>query len=304
MGAWGTGILQNDTTADIWVEFKELYNKGLSPKEIRIKLEKEYKPQNDREYYGEIWTGIAYGQWMCGQLEDYTLRKVKNSTNTKWLALWKDNKKQLAKRIGVLSDFIEKIQSPRSTPLKRKKIVDRPSYFKSGDIIGVKINQNEYLAAIVVAHDDDRTHGENTIVLTTLTFHNNKPSLKEVRRSNVLYLDIGGNYNHYQGYFMAIFSARNMAKKIGDAIKIGTVKIKKYLYLGAGIPIGDWNKIPDLYFEQIEFEKKRKTRMPFIVTINDLLTPKEKLESKLIEWDKQLLREYLEKSRNALKKAE
>ncbi|MGQ0740297.1 MAG: DUF4259 domain-containing protein [Bacteroidota bacterium] len=44
MGAWGAGILQNDTTADIWVEFKELYNKGDSPKDIRINLEKENKP--------------------------------------------------------------------------------------------------------------------------------------------------------------------------------------------------------------------------------------------------------------------
>ena len=77
MGAWGTGILQNDTTADIWVEFKELYNKGLSCKDIRIKLEEDYHPQNDEEYYGEIWTGIAHGQWMCGGLEDYTVEKVK-----------------------------------------------------------------------------------------------------------------------------------------------------------------------------------------------------------------------------------
>ncbi len=42
MGAWGTGLFQNDTTAGIWVEFKELYHKGLSPKEIRLNLEKQY----------------------------------------------------------------------------------------------------------------------------------------------------------------------------------------------------------------------------------------------------------------------
>jgi len=88
MGAWGPGILHNDTTADIWVEYKELYNKGLSNKEIRIKLEKEYLPQNDEEYYSEIWTGIAYGQWMCGDLEEYTLKKVNASTQLKWLTLW------------------------------------------------------------------------------------------------------------------------------------------------------------------------------------------------------------------------
>jgi hypothetical protein len=45
MGAWGPGILQNDTTEDIWAAFKDHYNKGLSPKEIRVLLEKEYNPE-------------------------------------------------------------------------------------------------------------------------------------------------------------------------------------------------------------------------------------------------------------------
>ena len=98
MGTWGTGILQNDTTADIWTEFKELYNKGFSSKEIRLKLEKEYKPQKDTEYYGEIWTGIAYGQWMCGDVEDYTLKKLNDAIKLKWLTLWVDNKKLLEKK--------------------------------------------------------------------------------------------------------------------------------------------------------------------------------------------------------------
>ncbi|MBP6432537.1 MAG: hypothetical protein KA319_12290 [Ferruginibacter sp.] len=115
MGAWGTGILQNDTTADIWVEFKELYNKGLSPKEIRLKLEKEYKPQNDIENYAEIWTGIAYGQWMCGEVEDYTFKKLNESTKIKWQVLWADDKKQFDKRVKAISDFIEKIHTPRQT---------------------------------------------------------------------------------------------------------------------------------------------------------------------------------------------
>lgn len=64
MGAWGTGIFQNDTTADIWGEFKELYNKGLSPKEIRRKLEKTIglnTIRNIMQKYGqELHTGSGY----------------------------------------------------------------------------------------------------------------------------------------------------------------------------------------------------------------------------------------------------
>ena len=155
MGAWGTGILQNDTTAEIWVEFKELYNKGLSPKEIRLKLEKEYKPQSDIENYAEIWTAIAYGQWMCGEIEDYTFKKLKDATNPKWLTLWADDKKLLDKRIKAISDFNEKIKNPRQTILKRKKIIARPVVYKKGDIIALKVDANNFLTAIVVEDDDD-----------------------------------------------------------------------------------------------------------------------------------------------------
>jgi len=300
MGAWGIGILQNDTTADIWVEFKELYNKGLSPKEIRLKLEKEYKPQKDREYYGEIWTGIAHGQWMCGELEDYTLRKVIDATSKKWLTLWKEDEKQLLKRIAVLSQFIKKIQKKRPSVLKRKKIVDRPVYFKTGDIIGIKVNQADYLTAIVIGHDNHPTHGENKIVLTNLLFSERQPSLKEIYKSNILYFDIGGIHNYYEGYFWALFSARSMSKKIKDTLVIERVKLKQYLSFRSGIPIGDWKKIPDLYFEQVEFEKKRKSRRPIPVTIRDLLYPKRQLEKKLIEWDKKLFQEHWEKRKKSL----
>lgn len=44
MGTWGPDILQNDTSADIFTEFKDNYNNGLAVKDIRILLEKEYKP--------------------------------------------------------------------------------------------------------------------------------------------------------------------------------------------------------------------------------------------------------------------
>jgi len=292
MGAWGAGILHNDTTADIWAEFKELYNSGMSVKEIRQQFEKEYQPEEDKENYSEIWTGIAYGQWMCGELDDYTLKKVENATDEKWQSLWAEDKKLLQKRIKALSEFIIKIQTPRPSPLKRKKIVVRQAFFQSGDIIGVEINPNQYFAAIVTKKKDYGNDGENTIVFTDCLFAKSV-TVEEVLKSNIFYLDIGGANNYYRGYFEAIFSARNMAKKIKLAHKIGEIKQDEYLRLGVGTPIGDWNKVEELYHEQLSSLSNQQSDRPVKVSVEDFLKRDEKLEMELIEWDKKIFREKL-----------
>lgn len=297
MGAWGTGILQNDTIADIWVKFKELYNKGLSPKEIRLKLEKEYKPQSDIEYYAEIWIGIAYGQWMCGDIEDYTFKKLNDATKHKWQVLWSDDKKQLKKRVKAISDFIEKVQTPRPNLLKRKRIVVRHSFFKKGDVIGIKINTKYFIAAIVTSHQDFENDGQNTITFTDHIF-SNQTTIKEVLKSNIFYLDIGGSNKYFRGFFNAIFSARNMVKQIDKAFIIDKIDTNEFLWLRIGIPIGDWTKIGNLVEEQLTFLKRNKTDRPLNVTAKQLLKRDEKLESKLIEWDKKIFREKL-KPQNA-----
>lgn len=296
MGAWGTGILQNDTTADIWVEFKELYNKGLSLNQIRVKLEEQYKPQSDKEYYGEIWTGIAYGQWMYGDVEDYTFKKLTDATKLKWLILWVDDKKLLEKRINAISDFILKIQTPRPSPLKRKKIVGQPIIYQKGDIIALKINEESSLTGIVIDTNDHPNYLENTIILTDLIFFET-PSEKQILNSNVLYLDIGGKYGYHRGFFRALFTTKNMAKKAKETIKIGELKINDCLSVGNGLKIGDWSEIGNLYLEQMEFLKTNKSEKPFNVSVKDLINPNQKLQTELINWDKKLFQEKLESRR-------
>lgn len=292
MGAWGVGILQNDTTLDVWLEFKEMYNSGDSLKKIRKKLEKEFEPEKFHEYYSEIWTGIAYGQWMCGELEVYTIEKVKEATNENWLCLWADDKKKLEKRIKALSTFLLKIQTPRKAPLKRKKIVVRQAFFQTGDIIGIEIHHNQFVAAIVTKHTDFGNDGENTIVFTDYFFKSNDEPV-EILSAEIFYLDIGGVNNYYRGYFKASFSARNMAKKIKLANKIGEINITNFLSLGIGTPIGNWNEISELYAEQIDFLQKKQTDKPLKVTIQDFINPDKKKEAELIEWDKKIFTEKL-----------
>lgn len=292
MGAWGTGILQNDTTADLWVEFKELYNKGFSQREIRLHLETEYNPQSDIEHYAEIWTGIAYGQWMCGSVEDYTFKKLSDATNLKWQTLWADDKKLLKKRIEVISNFITKLQTPRPILLKRKRIVVRQSFFKKGDVIGIRINSNQCIAAIVTDHADFTNDGQNTIVFTDLFFQE-QATLKDVLKANIFYLDIGNPNNYYRGFYKAIFSARNMVRQISKVFLIEKIDVKDFLWLGVGTPIGDWPKIGEVIEEQICFLKQNSSDRPINVTVSQFLKRNEKLEKILIDWDKKIFREKL-----------
>lgn len=292
MGSWGPGILQNDTTADIWAEFKQLYNKDLSSKEIRLILEEEYNDQSYHEYYSEIWTGIAYGQWMCSDIETYTLKKLKQATQLKYLTLWAEDKKLLQKRIKAISDFIEKIQTPRPKPIVRKKEIERPLIYKKGDVIALKIDDSHYLAALVVDTDDNPNYSQNTIVLTDLIFAG-KPTEKEILHANVLYLDNGGAYRYHRGFYWALFSTKNMARKAKQTIKISEISITEYLSISVGLRIGDWNNVSSLYFEQAEFLKKNKTSQPFTVTIKDLINPKKDLQDKLIQLDKKEFQEQL-----------
>ena len=64
MGSWGTGISSNDTFADIYGQFIDLYNEGLSVSEITKKLIVENQDAiNDAEEASNFWFAIANGQW-------------------------------------------------------------------------------------------------------------------------------------------------------------------------------------------------------------------------------------------------
>lgn len=210
----------------------------------------------------------------------------------KWLTLWADDKKILEKRIKVISDFIQKIQTPRPNPLRRKKIVVRQSFFKTGDVIGIKVNNEHFIAAIVIGHRDFENDGENTIAFTDFIFKS-PTTLNEVLDSNMLYLDIGGSNKYFRGFYEAIFSARNMAKQIDKAFIIDKIDTTEFLWLGVGTPIGDWTEIGCLVEEQLDFLKSSKTDSPLNVSVRQFLKRDAKLESVLIEWDKKIFREKL-----------
>lgn len=293
MGAWGPGILQNDTTGDIWAEFRDLYNAGMSVSEIRQQLEAHYQHESEEENYSEVWTGIAYGQWMAGELEEYTLSKVKASVEDKWLTAWDEEKSLLRKRKKALNQFISKIQSPCQKPINRKKIIIRQAFFQAGDVLSIEVSPDQHVAALVVDQRNFKNDGENRIVFTDCI--SVEPiMMEEALRANVFYLDIGGPSNYHRGYFWSSYSARNMARGIKLARKIGEVTQEEFLSVSNTVPLGDWNRIGELYKEQLAYLRESKSRRPVQVTVQDLLGCDSELELQLKLWGNHLFAEKMQ----------
>ena len=63
MGAWGTSISSNDTYADIYSEFFDMYNDGLTVEEISKKLINDNKDIiNGPDDANNFWFALAKAQ--------------------------------------------------------------------------------------------------------------------------------------------------------------------------------------------------------------------------------------------------
>ncbi|MGI8600065.1 MAG: hypothetical protein ACR2KB_12500 [Chitinophagaceae bacterium] len=62
MGTWGTGISSNDTYADVYDEFFELFDDGLSVKEITERLIGfNQETINEPDSSNDFWFALAKG---------------------------------------------------------------------------------------------------------------------------------------------------------------------------------------------------------------------------------------------------
>ena len=116
MGAWGTGILQNDVSADVYADFMERFEAGVEPAAIRAELEESYADGlEDMDDMPSIWLAIAKAQWECGHLQPDVLAKVSEIiTSEESLGLWEEGGEALLKeRKQVLTTFLEQLRKPK-----------------------------------------------------------------------------------------------------------------------------------------------------------------------------------------------
>lgn len=193
MGTWGTAISSNDTYADIYSEFYELYNDGLDVPEISEKLIADNQETiNDPDDCNNFWFALAKAQWECKQLDKELFKRVKNIIETGAdLEVWRQLKaeeKDIKKRKAVLDKFLAHLQTKRPEAKSRKKKTIRQPVFEKGDCLTFKLDNGNYGGAVVLEAIKDSQYGHN-LVATTRINKPNKPTKKDFENAEVLVIN-------------------------------------------------------------------------------------------------------------------
>ncbi|MFP5042999.1 hypothetical protein [Parasediminibacterium sp. JCM 36343] len=193
MGAWGTAISSNDTHADIYGEFFDLYNEGLNVAEISKKLiVANQEIIDDSDDCNNFWFALAKAQWECKQLDKDIFDRVKKIIETDAdLETWRKldaDEKDIKKRKIVLEKFLADLQTERPKPKSRKKKIIRQPVFEKGDCLTFKLVNGNYSGAVVLEAVKDTEYGYNLIASTRIN-QPAKPTKKDFENAEVLLLN-------------------------------------------------------------------------------------------------------------------
>lgn len=193
MGTWGVAISSNDTYADIYSEFFDLYNDGLEVAEISVKLIRENQEIiDDLEESNNFWFALAKAQWECKQLEKdlfLRIREIIESGND--LEVWRRleaPEKEIKKRKDILQRFLLNLQEERPKAKARKKKIIRQPAFEKGDCLVFKLENGNYGGAVVLEAIHDTEYGYNLIASTRIN-QENKPTKNDFENAEILIIN-------------------------------------------------------------------------------------------------------------------
>ena len=190
MGTWGTVISSNDTYADVFGNFFDLYNEGLEIDDITKRIIVEYQDTiNDTTDNNNFWFALAKAQWECKQLDKGLFNRIKKIIETGAdLEVWRQlgaSENDIEKRQIALDKFLTDLQSekPKAKP-RKKKVICQP-VFEKGDCLAFKLANGNYGGVVVLEAIKDTEHGYNLIVATRIN-QPNKPTKADFENVEVL----------------------------------------------------------------------------------------------------------------------
>ncbi len=196
MGTWGTAISSNDTYADFYGEFFEMYNDGLDIVEISRKLIAENQETiNDTDDCNNFWFALAKAKWECKQLDKELFDRVKSIIETGAdLEVWRQldsDEKDIKKRQFVLNKFLADLQKERPKAKSRKKKRICQPAFEKGDCLTFKLENGNFGGAVVLEAIKDSEFGYNLIATTRIN-QPNKPTKVDFVNAEVLVINYAG----------------------------------------------------------------------------------------------------------------
>ena len=190
MGTWGTSISSNDTYTDIYDDFFELYNDGITVKEISERLiASNQETINEPDSSNDFWFALAQAQWECKQLYPDIFDNVKTIIEIHAdLEVWRRqdaDEKSIAKRKVVLDKFLAQLQTERHKPKQKKKKIIRQPVFDKGDCLTFKLVNGNFGGAVVLEALKNTEYGYNLIATTRIN-EPTKPARKDFECAEVL----------------------------------------------------------------------------------------------------------------------
>ena len=263
MGTWGTGISSNDTYADIYEQFIDLYNEGLAVPEITKRLINENQETiNLPEDATNFWFALANGQWECKALDNDILSKVDNIIKTgEDLRVWKEldaSPLDLKAREKVLIKFLAKLQTEKDNPRKRKRKVLRDSIFQKGDCLTFRLDNDNFGGAFVLTSEKQTEYGMNLIAITTIN-QKDKPTIDDFKKASVLFVKEQFGLKGYQDREMISWCyAQFYKRKTVDFEVVGQISVEKtYDFSNDYRSVMQWDMIKTTVDRNEEFIKLR-----------------------------------------------
>ncbi|MCL1663309.1 hypothetical protein M2T78_03530 [Elizabethkingia ursingii] len=197
MGTWGLAISSNDTYADVYANFFDLYDNGLDVAEISEKLiTTNQEIINDIDESNNFWFALAKAQWQCKQLDNTILERISVIIETGVdLDLWKKlgaGEKEIKKRKVVLDKFLTDLQTEKLKARGRKKKVIRQPVFEKGDCLIFKLENGNYGGVVVLEAIKDTEYGWNLLAATRIN-QSSKPTIEDFDKAEALVINYYDN---------------------------------------------------------------------------------------------------------------
>jgi hypothetical protein len=195
MGAWGTAIKSNDTSADIYEEFFEQYNEGKEPNDIGAKLIADNEELiGIPEDCNNFWFALALALWETKSLNAKVHDKVRSIIQSgNDLEMWREldaDEDDIKKRTLVLDKFLVKLEAEKPKAKARKKKIIKDPVFEKGTCLTFKLENGNYGGAVVLAADRQSGYGYNLIVSTRIN-QSDKPTENDFEKANILIRNFG-----------------------------------------------------------------------------------------------------------------
>jgi hypothetical protein len=213
MGAWGTGLFQDDTACDIRDDYKGHLGNGLSGPEATARILIEFKSLlDDPAESSVVWFSLSAVQWRHGRLEPETRERALELIDSGAdLTRWHPGSRDFAKRRAVLEKLRVQITSPQPVAKKVRKPILESCDWPVGTVISYRLISGNLAILRVIGYHTDK--GGTSPICELLDWTGTEvPSQETLRSAKVR--EGGSGHSPRIHRFMIFRLDKNAAKRI------------------------------------------------------------------------------------------